>query len=115
METNNTPEVEASLDTLNIQELTSKIDEGGDDSKEAYERVVGAMGQDFLSAMSVIQQSYTKKQLNSICLHFDASDGDVYEIIIGRNLKERLGIDTQELLKVDHPKGFEDKEIRDDN
>ncbi len=82
--------MEYDFENLPLEEITKKITEGGEEGVKAFNQVIGALGHDFLATLSTLYFATKNEILNQMCMAFDSTDGDVYEIIVVRNRQSRL-------------------------
>lgn len=82
--------MENQFENLPLEEITKKLVDGGEEGVKAFNQVIGALGHDFLATLSTLYYATKNETLNQMCMAFDATDGDVYEIIVVRNRQSRL-------------------------
>jgi hypothetical protein len=81
-----------------------------EEKKDAYEKLVGAIGNDFISTVSVLHHVHKQEKIDQMRMTFDTNEGDVYEIFIVRDREKRLSDAHNEGLD----KLFKDNEVNND-
>lgn len=81
------------------EETQRLLAEGTDEEKkQAYDKLVGAIGNDFISTISVLHHIHKQEKIDQMRMTFDTNEGDTYEIFIVRDREKRLGSAVNEGL-----------------
>lgn len=84
-------EPKCEVDRVNHEEEAKYLEEDSPRGKEAYDRLLGAIGNDFISTVSVLHHVHKKEKINQLRMSFDTNDDEIYEIFIVRDREKRLG------------------------